>query len=71
RDGTDGLSPVDVSFIVKFVYKQLDARPVWPDCPKENGDWNCDDYVTPLDVTFYVNFVYKSWGGGPEDPCAP
>lgn len=70
-DGVGGFTPVDVSYIVNFVYKQLDARPELASCPNENGDWNCDEEVTPLDVTYYVSFVYKSWGDGPDDPCAP
>ncbi len=63
-------TPVDVSYIVNYVYKSLDARPQLPDCPRENGDWNCDGFVDPIDVTFYVNYVYRSQGDGPCDPCA-
>lgn len=36
-DGAGGLSPVDVAYIVKYVYKSLDARPVLPDCTKEKA----------------------------------
>ncbi len=67
-DGT--IDPLDVAYIVNYVYRQLDARPVLPYCPRDNGDWNCDGGVDPLDVAFYVQFVYKSIGDGPCDPCA-
>jgi hypothetical protein len=68
-DGNSGFTPVDVAYIVNYVYKQLDARPVLPDCPGLNGDWDCSGQVSPLDVTWYVQFVYKSSGVGPCDPC--
>jgi hypothetical protein len=68
-DGVGGFTPVDVAYIVKFVYKQQDARPVLPNCPAGNGDWDCNGMVTPLDVTWYVQYVYKSSGIGPCDPC--
>ncbi len=68
-DGTPAISPLDVSYIVNYVYKGLDARPVLPDCPGDNGDWDCDGAVTPLDVSWYVLFVYKSSGVGPCNPC--
>ena len=65
------INPVDVTFIVAYVYKQQDLREPLPDCYRENGDWNCDGEVNPVDVVFYVNFVYKNIGAGPDDPCAP
>jgi hypothetical protein len=68
-DGVTGYTPVDVAYIVNYVYKQLDARPLLPGCPGDNGDWDCTGTVTPLDVTWYVQFVYKSSGIGPCDPC--
>lgn len=68
-DAVAGYSPVDVAYIVNYVYKQLDARPNLPGLPGINGDWNCDGVVTPLDVTWYVQFVYRSSGIGPCDPC--
>ncbi|MFC1475807.1 family 16 glycoside hydrolase, partial [Candidatus Zixiibacteriota bacterium] len=61
--------PLDVSYIVNYVYLSLDARPILPNCPGDNGDWNCDAGVDPLDVTWYVQYVYKSLGDGPCDPC--
>ncbi|MFC1475850.1 S8 family serine peptidase, partial [Candidatus Zixiibacteriota bacterium] len=70
-DGDAGITPVDVSYIVNYVYLSLDARPELPDCYTENGDWDCNDAVDPIDVSYYVNYVYKSLGDGPGDPCAP
>jgi len=63
------INPVDVVYIVNYVYKNLDARPVLPNCPGNNGDWNCDGNVNPVDVVWYVNYVYKNSGIGPCDPC--
>jgi hypothetical protein len=64
-----GIDPLDVTYIVNYVYKSLDARPDLPNCPGDNGDWNCDGSVDPLDVAFYVQWVYKSQGNLPCDPC--
>lgn len=68
-DGTVGFSPLDVSYIVNHVYKQLDARPEMPACPGNNGDWDCNGAVNPLDVTWYVQYVFKTSGVGPCEPC--
>jgi len=65
----DEINPVDVVYMVNFVYKSLDGREPIPGCVGENGDWNCDEQVNPVDVVYYVNFVYKSFGTGPCDPC--
>ncbi|MFC1475844.1 transglutaminase family protein [Candidatus Zixiibacteriota bacterium] len=70
-DGEEELTPVDVSYIVNFVYRGLDARPRLPDCPEENGDWDCGGSVDPIDVSYYVNYVYRQQGTGPCDPCVP
>ncbi len=55
--------PLDVQFLVNFVFKGLDARGAKPSCPFECGDENCDGGVDPLDVQFLVNFVFKSLDG--------
>jgi len=65
------LNPLDVSYIVNFVYRQLDARAAIERCPRGNGDWDCSGQVNPVDVAYFVNYVYKSLGDGPCDPCAP
>jgi len=69
-DGVEEISPVDVVYMSNYVYKQLDGRPDHPDCPAENGDWDCSGSVNPVDVVWYVNYVYKVSGVGPCDPCA-
>jgi len=68
-DGEYWYSPLDVAYIVSFVFKQEDSRQEHPSCLFNNGDWNCDGSVDPLDVSFYVQFVFKQSGVGPCDPC--
>jgi len=65
--GDDALNPVDVSYMVSYVYKLQDARVAPPNCPYEPGDVDCNSQVTPLDVAYYVNAVYK----GRNAFCAP
>jgi len=67
-DGT--INPLDVIFMVNYVYKQQDQRQQLPRCPGENGDWDCTDTVNPVDIVFFVNYVYKLLGQ-PCNPCAP
>jgi len=64
------LNPVDVVYMVNFVYKNLDARciPTGWDCPYNIGDVNCDTAVNPVDVVYYVNAVYKNLNAF-CDPC--
>jgi len=69
-DGDHYINPVDVVYMVNYVYLNLDARRTLPNCPLKNGDWNCDLAVNPVDVVYYVNHVYKTTGPGPCDPCA-
>lgn len=65
------INPLDVAFLVNFVYKQLDSRSSLSRiCPYDNGDWDCSGGVTPLDVAYFVSYVYKQVGAGPENPCA-
>jgi hypothetical protein len=68
RDGQ--LNPVDVVYMVNFVYKSQDARLQISTCPGDNGDWDCDGQINPVDIVYYVNYVYKNSGVGPCDPCA-
>jgi len=65
------INPVDVSFMVNYVYKDLDARTLLPDCPYEAGDADCDGVVNPVDVAYFVNLVYKSLDALCADPCGP
>jgi hypothetical protein len=62
------VNPVDVVYMVNYVYKGLDARcyPAGWNCPYDLGDVNCDFAVNPVDVVYYVNYVYK---GNTPFPC--
>jgi hypothetical protein len=62
------INPVDVVYMVNFVYKNQDARVQPPDCPYEAGDVDCNDQVNPVDVVYYVNYVYKNQKAF-CDPC--
>lgn len=68
-DLNDNINPLDVSIMVSYVFKQLDARAVIIPCPGKSGDWDCNGSVNPLDVAWYVSFVYKVSGVGPCEPC--
>lgn len=70
-NGDGSINPVDVIYIVNFVYKGLDGRTVWPECPRATGDVNCDNGVNPLDMAYYVQYVYKSQNAFCGDPCGP
>lgn len=62
--------PLDVQFLVKFVFQSQDARCPKPACPYSCGDVNCDEGVDPLDVQFLVKHVFQSQDAL-CDPCAP
>ncbi len=64
------VDPLDVQFLVQFVYKSLDGRCSKEACPYECGDVNCDGNIDPLDVQYLVQFVYKSQDAL-CDPCTP
>jgi len=65
----DGLAnPVDVVYMVNFVYKGLDSRVPPPSCPYEQGDADCTGQVNPVDVVYFVNLVYKGQNAF-CDPC--
>ncbi len=66
--GDGQVNPVDVVYMVNYVYKQLDARVQPPNCPFQAGDVDCNDNVNPVDVVYMVNFVYKQLYGF-SDPC--
>jgi len=70
-NGDGFINPVDVLYVVSYVYKGLDGRAVWPDCPRATGDVNCDSAVNPLDMAFYVKYVYKGQNAFCADPCGP
>lgn len=61
-DNSGGVgNPLDVSFLVKYVFQQQDAR-VYPtnwNCPFDLGDMDCGGGVNPLDVAYLVKFVFQ------------
>ncbi len=68
-NGDGNMNPMDCIYIVNFVYRGFDARVPFPDCPMENGDWNCSGGVDPLDVVFFTNYIYRGQGSSPCNPC--
>lgn len=69
-NGDGGINPIDVSYIVSYVYKGWGGPPAGiPGCPAVNGDWNCNGSITPVDVVWCVGYVYKGWSSGLCDPC--
>jgi subtilisin family serine protease len=63
------ITPVDLAYLVNFVYRGYEAPALLGDCPRPNGDWDCSGGITPMDVILMINFVYRSFGGA-CDPCA-
>lgn len=62
-DNTGAATPLDVTFLVCYVYKTLDGRiyPACWNCPRELGDFDCSGGVpNPVDVVYLVSAVYKS-----------
>jgi len=68
-DGSAGINPVDVVYLVNFVYKNLDALVQPVNCPRRSGDVDCSGQVNPVDVVYCVNCVYKNQNTI-CDPCA-
>ncbi len=60
--------PLDIQFLVDYVFLDLDGRCAKPFCPYPCGDVNCNDLVSPLDVQFLVQFVFQSQDAL-CDPC--
>ncbi|MFC1475628.1 M14 family metallopeptidase [Candidatus Zixiibacteriota bacterium] len=65
----EGIDPLDVTFMVNYVYLSLDGRTPLPDCPYGTGDVDCNNAVDPVDVAYYVNYVYLSQDAFCADPC--
>ncbi|MFC1476026.1 hypothetical protein ACFLQW_03390 [Candidatus Zixiibacteriota bacterium] len=58
-NGDTGTDPLDVSYLVQFIYMGLDALHDYSaTCNYPNGDVNCDLGADPLDVSYLVQFVY-------------
>jgi len=55
-DCSGEVNPVDLVFLVNFVYKGWTLG-----CVLELGDVNCDGTINPVDVVFLINLVYKGW----------
>jgi len=67
-NGDGAVNPVDVVFMVNYVYKGQDARIQPQDCLYEAGDADCSQQVNPVDVVYFVNYVYKNQNAF-CDPC--
>jgi hypothetical protein len=67
-DGT--VDPLDVSYMIAYVFKGHDQRTVPPNCPHDCGDVNCDGRVDPLDIAWFVYHVYISPISFPCGPCS-
>jgi len=67
-NGDAVVNPVDVVYMVGYVYKNQDARVMQLDCPYETGDADCNEQVNPVDVVFFVSYVYKDQNAFCE-PC--
>jgi len=64
----DGLiNPVDVVYIINYVYKNSDARLQIPSCPGDNGDLDCSGVIDAVDVVYLLNYVYKNQ----DERCDP
>jgi len=70
-DGDALINPVDVVYIINYVYKNLDGRVLYETCPVEAGNVNCDGTVDAVDVQYYLSYVYKNIIAFCADPCAP
>jgi len=68
-NGDSQINPVDVVFMVNYVYMNNDMRVQHENCPLEAGDVNCDGSVDPVDVVFYVDYTYHGWDRFCDDPC--
>ncbi len=69
-DCNEATDPLDVTYLVNYVYLSLDALCEQPSCPYPVGDLDCNGDVDPLDVAYIVNAVYKSQNAI-CDGCAP
>ena len=70
--GDGGVNPLDVTYMVQYVYYTNDMRVQPPKCPLEAGDVaNCDLAVSPLEVVYYVQYVYFQNNMFCPDPCGP
>jgi len=70
--GEGDINPVDVTFMVQYVYFDNDMRVPYANCPYEVGDVDCSGGAPkPPDVTYYVQYVYFDNDMFCPDPCGP
>lgn len=55
-DCSGTINPVDVVYLVNYVYKGWVAG-----CTEALGDVDCSGTVNPVDVVYLVNYAYKGW----------
>jgi hypothetical protein len=65
----DGVDPLDVAFLVSYVFMGMDGRCTRPACPYGVGDIDCSGDINPLDLQFLVQFVFRSQDARCTNPC--
>jgi len=68
-DCNDLINPVDVIFMVNYVYRASGDEPCNPGHCMQNGDVNCDGIINPIDVVYLANWVYLPDQPPPCNPC--
>ncbi len=63
------IDPLDIAFIVTYIFKGMDGREEIPACVGDNGDFDCNGSIDPLDMMWYVQYVFLGSGVSPADPC--
>ncbi len=63
------IDPIDVVYMVNYVYRTFGQEPCNPGNCFQNGDVNCDHYIDPLDCVYLVAWVYRPGTPPPCDPC--
>ena len=70
-EGDGVINPVDVVYLVDYVYKGWDHRVQLPVWPYEAGDGICEGQVNPVDAVLFVTDIYKTWDVLCPGPCQP
>jgi hypothetical protein len=67
----DGIvQPIDVTFLVNWVYRDRNDICNAPNCPYPTGDLDCSGLIQPIDVVLIINLVYRD-RNDVCDGCAP